>query len=487
MKKVFLALSLLFLLLIIIIFLKAFTWSSKQVSPKEVILIEPGEESIQRLQKSITFKTISFEDSTLVDTGAFNNFHSFLKEAFPSVYKHLLVEKIEGKNLLFYWKGSRQDLKPILILAHQDVVPVENEDSWEEPPFSGSIKDGYIWGRGALDDKSSILGILEATEMLLKNNFKPERSIYFAFGWDEEKGGRQGAKVIAENLIKRNIQFEYILDEGGVIISGAMPGVNQPVAVVGVAEKGYLSLALTVQSVGGHSSMPPAHTAIGKLSRAIHKIEDSPFPGKIAGATGYLFDYVGPKMNFGYKIIFANQWLFSPIIKKILASSPSTNATIRTTTATTIFQSGTKDNVLPSHARAVVNFRIIPGETREMVIQRIKEIIEDSSISVKALPFSSDPSFISSPESPSFITIQKTIKEVYPNVIVAPYLVLAATDSRHYSALSSNIYRFFPATLEKKDLDRIHGANERIEVENYKKVINFYFYLIKNSMNIPSK
>ena len=330
--------------------------------------------------------------------------------------------------------------------------------------------------------KSSLMAILEAVEALLKDGFRPRRTVFLAFGHDEEIGGLNGARKTADLLRSRNIQPEYVLDEGGLIAKNIIPGVSGPVALVGIAEKGYISLELTVKTEGGHSSMPAKHTALGILSKAIAKLEENPFPANMSYSAQF-FRYVGPKMPFMRKIIFANLWLFNPLVKNILSKSPEMNAGIRTTTAATMFNAGIKENVLPIQATAVVNFRIMPGEDVGSVVNHVKRIIDDLDVQIRPTDFSSEPSPVSDIYSKSYEIFRNTIHQVVSDkdLIVAPYLFVAATDSRYFTGLSDNVYRFLPTKFYPKDLKRIHGTNERISIEDYARAVKFYYQLIRNS------
>lgn len=369
-------------------------------------------------------------------------------------------------------------------MAHQDVVPVEpgTEGGWEQPPFEGRIAGGYIWGRGAMDDKSGVLGILEAVEMLVVQGFQPTRTVYLAFGHDEEVGGSEGAVKIAELLRSRNVELEYVLDEGLAITDGIVPDIARPVALIGIAEKGFVSLELSVEVEGGHSSMPPPQSAIGILSTAINRLEKNPMPASIEGVEREMFNYLGPEMPFGKRMAIANLWLFKPMVQRTLSASPSTNASIRTTTAATIIEAGLKENVLPSKARAVLNFRILPGDRIEGVAAHVRETINDPRVQINRFGTTfNEPSAISSANSMGFQLIQRTIRGLLPEAVVAPALMLGATDSRHYAKLTNNIYRFSPQRLRPDDVRRFHGTNERISVADYARCVRFYYYLIKDS------
>jgi carboxypeptidase PM20D1 len=438
-----------------------------------------------RLSEAIQFKTVSYQESSESGAAEFARFHVFLASSFPAVHARLTKELVGAHSLLYTWKGRDEKLKPILLMGHIDVVPADSatEKSWSYPSFSGRIADSYIWGRGAMDDKVSVLGILEAAEYLLKNGFQPQRTIYFAFGHDEEIGGENGAAKIAELLRSRRIELDYVLDEGGNIVEGIIPDVIAPVALIGIAEKGYLSLELKIETPGGHASIPPAHTAIGTLSSAIDKLERSPFPSRLSQPVRQMFDFLGPEMPWPKRIALANLWLFDPFIRNQMAKSALTNAAIRTTQAVTVVNAGIKENVLPSNARAIVNVRILPGDTIAQVIDRIRQVIGNAEIKIAPLAIQSEPSPVSDTESDAFKLLHRTIRQVAPGVLVAPSLLVATTDSRHYAKLTRNIFRFLPITLGPDDARRFHGINERISLDDYERCVRFYAQLMQGDSN----
>ena len=339
----------------------------------------------------------------------------------------------------------------------------------------------YLYGRGTLDDKMGMMGLLESVDYLLKSNFQPERTLLLAFGQDEETSGKLGAQTIAAALKKRGVSLEYILDEGGVIKPEGVAGINKPVALIGISEKGYMSLELTAIGKGGHSSMPPAQTSIGMVAEAVSKLEHNPFPARLNGGMDQLLSYLASEAPFSKRIILANQWLFGPVIERSIAETKSGSATLRTTTAPTIFRAGAKDNVLPIDAVATVNFRILPGDTVEGVISRVKEVIDNDSITVSILGKGNNPAPMASTENMGFQTINKTIKSVFPEVVVAPFVMLGATDSKFYAALTPSIYKFSPIPLSDAQSAGVHGTNERISIKDYKNIIWFYVTLIRNS------
>lgn len=488
MKKIISGVAVTFFLLLVVLFVRTskFTVEHIKVPPCTERSLNRDMVS-QRLAVALRFKTISHQTLEKSQTEQFRLFHGYLETAFPRLHKSLTKEIINDYGLLYTWEGTEKDLKPVLLLAHQDVVPAnsETEDDWTHPPFGGVIADGYIWGRGALDMKCTLTGILEAIESSLIDGFQPRRTILLGFGHDEEIGGEKGACEIALLLKERNIQPAFVLDEGGIIASGLIPGATLPVALIGIAEKGYMSLELTVKGTGGHSSMPPKHTAVGVLSKAITDIENNPFPENFK-YTSEFFNQVGPGLPFFQRLIFANLWLFEPLIKPVLTASPEMNAAIRTTFAATMFTSGIKENVLPTNARAIINVRILPGDDISDIITHMSKSIDNPGVKIKQVGNADMPTPVSNSESKSYQFIKQTIHQVYAadNVIVSPYIVTACTDSRHYSILTENVYRFQPVVYHPGDPQRIHGINERIAVENYMNAVRFYYQLIQNSSDI---
>lgn len=473
------------IVLLAVLLVNTFRSSSKQLTdvlPPPAVSV--GDSAVHRLVKALQLRTVSYTDYSLTDTTQFEKFLALLQQSFPRIHHQLKRETFNRYGLLYEWKGSNSALKPILLMGHYDVVPViqGTQQRWKRPPFAGLVEDGFLYGRGTLDDKSSVMAQLEAVEWLLSTGFRPERTIMLAYGQDEEVTGFRGAQTIAAELERRNVRLEYVLDEGGVLKTDGIPGLSKPVALIGIGEKGYASLELTTVSKGGHSSMPPKQTSIGLVAEAVSKLEKNPFPARLDAGLDQMFTYIGPEMPFGQRIVFANQWLFAPLITRIMAQSNSGNATLRTTTAPTIFQAGVKDNVLPIDATATINFRILPGETVESVTERVKEVIDDNRIEIKVLrKFVSQPSPVSDPNALGFERIHQTIKGIFPETIVTPYLTLGGTDSRFYARVCPQIFRFSPTPMNDVDTQRIHGTNERIRIKDYQNMIRFYATLIRNS------
>ncbi|MBD2859482.1 M20/M25/M40 family metallo-hydrolase [Spongiibacter sp. KMU-158] len=437
-----------------------------------------ADELAEGLASAVRFPTVSNADFSLVNRQAFADFQQFLAQRFPLVFSQLKPQRIKDDTLLLTWEGSDASAQPIILLSHQDVVPVipGTEAEWTYPPFAGVVADGYIWGRGTADDKAGVMGILEAAERALQEGYMPPRKIYFAFGHDEEVGGA-GAIAVAELLEARGERLAFLLDEGGIIAKDMIPGLNARVALIGPGEKGYVSLELSARGDGGHSSMPPRHSAAGVIARAVKRLEDHPFPADL-GLTVEFFQFLGNELSFFQKVLLANEWLFGPLIEKIMSQIPALNAGMRTTTAVTMLQGSVKDNVLPITASAVVNFRILPGETIATVIDQVKAIIDDEQVSVAEYGFGSNPSQLSSTDSVGFKVLADVIQDVDPAVIVTPRLVVAATDARHFDKVSDASFRFMGVELGPRELKGIHGTDERVSVASYAQAVDIYYRLI---------
>jgi carboxypeptidase PM20D1 len=419
------------------------------VTPVEVPI--DLEAAAARLAGALQFETVSFQDRSSMDAGAFLELHSYLETSFPRVHAALQRETVAELSLLYTWPGADPAVKPALLLAHQDVVPVEEQglDDWSIAPFAGELRDGFVGGRGALDDKCGLFGILEAVELLLEQGFVPERTHYLAFGHDEEVGGVEGAAVIAELLESRGVEIEYLIDEGGMFLEGLAPGVSGPVAAIGIAEKGYLSVELTVESPGGHSSNPPPETSVTILANAIHRLSENPFEARMTDPGREFLIRIAPRLPFLQRMAIANLWLTEPMVTRTTESDRVASASVRTTMAPTIFNAGVKDNVLPKRARAVVNLRILPGDTVAGVLEHLERVVDDDRVSLVPAGFGQEPSAVSSFSTTAYRGLERSIRRALPreDLIVTPFLLLGGTDSRHYTSLTDQVYRFRGLTL----------------------------------------
>ncbi len=454
-------------------------------APVEIQLDRPG--AAARLSQAIRIKTNSAALNTEneEEEAAFGKLHELLRRDFKVAHKALKRETVNRHSLLYTWPGADQSLKPILFAAHMDIVPVEQNtaDKWTNKPFSGAIdEEGMIWGRGALDDKLSVLGLLEAVEFLLDQDFVPRRTIYLAFGHDEELEGEFGANAIATLLQRRGQSLEYVLDEGSIIGKGFVDGVDKPVAMIGVAEKGYLSVELTARAEGGHSSVPPEETAIGRLARALDRLRNNPLPAEIRPPVSDMLEALASEMPTFQRVAMRNQWLFGGLVTSLLTGAPTSNAMVRTTTAPTKIGGGFKDNVLPQTATATVNFRILPEDSIESVVRHVERVVADDMVEIEPIEKSaSQPVKPSDIDSESYRVVARTAREIFPEAVVAPALVIAATDSRHYRIVTDNIFRFLPVTLDADRLSGMHGNGERLEIASYERLIAFYIQLMRNS------
>ncbi|MDX2312917.1 MAG: M20 family peptidase [Gammaproteobacteria bacterium] len=448
-------------------------------SPME-ITIDAGEVA-QRLAHAVRYRTISNEADPAFNEAAFRGLHEFVEDAFPQVHKALKREVVADFSLLYTWMGSDPSLKPILLSAHMDVVPVEpgTERSWTHPPFAGVVADGFVWGRGTLDMKASMMGVLEAVEYLLAHIVTPKRTIYLAFGHDEEIGGNGGAAKIANLLQSRNVKLDFSLDEGLVVTEGILPGIPKPVALIGIAEKGLVTLKLSARGPGGHGSMPPSNSAVGQLGRALARIEDDPMEADMRPPVIDMFNAVISEMPLSMRLVFGNRWLLKPLILNRLSKQPATNALVRSTLAVTIVKAGVKPNVIPQKAEALINVRLIPGDTVASVIRHLKYVIDDQDVEITIAPGTRlEASPISDTNSSGYQDLVSTAHQVFPDALVAPGLLVGTTDTRHYLEMAENSFRFLPLRIKPDDLRRFHGTNERIAITNYKEVIRFYIQLL---------
>lgn len=441
-----------------------------------------------KLAGAIRFQTVSSHDDASLNAGEFQKLHAHLQQRFPLVHAKLKRELVGDLTLLYTWPGSDANARPIAMLAHQDVVPIApgTEAKWQSAPFSGELKDGYVWGRGAWDDKANLVAQLEAVEMLLASGFQPRQTVYLVFGADEEVGGLRGAAQVVKLLEQRKVRLDFVIDEGLLITEGIMPGLQQPTALIGIAEKGFLSVVMKVPATPGHSSMPPPKgtSAIGMMSAALRRLDDEQLPGGLRGVAREMFETIAPEMSGFQRVALSNLWLFGPLVQAQLEKGASTNAMLRTTTALTIVNAGNKDNVIPGEAQATVNFRLLPGDTMQSVMQHVRSKTGER-FELMALPGAADPSPVSPTQSASYQALNRTVRSVFPGTLVAPGLMIAATDSRHFAAVSDHIYRFSPVRAKPEDLARFHGTNERIAESNLGELVRFYHQLLRN-LNAPS-
>lgn len=485
MKRIFLALGLALVALLAVMVVRTLRIPAPPLPPSAVtvVAIDPSA-GAERLGGAVRFPTVSYTSGGTIDTAAFLGFHEFLASSFPLVHSSLRRETISGLSLLYTWPGADSTLPAVVLMGHMDVVPVPetNLAEWTHAPFAGDVADGFVWGRGTLDDKTTVLAILEAIEGLLAEGHRPPRTVYLSFGHDEEVGGRFGARAIVAELVRRGVEPAMVLDEGGFLANAVIPGLPHRAAIVGIAEKGYLSLRLRSRAAGGHSSMPTGRTAIGALSRAIAALEADPFPSVLDGPTRGTLEAMAPYSSFGTRLALANLWLTAPLVRRKIAGNPLGAALLHTTTAPTMLSAGIKDNVLPPEATAVVNFRIRPGETVGGTAERVRRVIADTMVTVEALDsVGVDPSPVSDVKSPAYRLIEATIRGMVPGetLPVLPYLVMGGTDAKYWGAHSDRVFRFLAVPLGEGDQSRIHGVNERVALADYAMSVDFFVRLLR--------
>ncbi|MBC8057270.1 MAG: M20 family peptidase, partial [Rhizobiales bacterium] len=443
-----------------------------------------------RLGAAVRLKTIASRDEPQASAAEFIALHTLLQSSFPKAHTVLQREVVGNYGLVYTWPGTDRQAPGIGLMAHQDVVPVApgTEGDWQQPPFSGAVEGGFVWGRGAWDDKGNLMSMMEAVELLAASGFKPRQTIYLIFGHDEEVGGLRGAAQVARLFKERGIRLQFVLDEGLLITDGLLAGLTKPAALIGVAEKGYLSVQLTASAAPGHSSMPPPQaeaSAIGMLSAALARLEDKQMPLAVRGLSAEMFETLAPEMNGLNRVFLSNMWLFRPVIEQQLKKVASTNATLRTTTALTVFNAGNADNVMPGRASATVNFRLLPGDTSDAVVAHAEQVVGNPAVKLEKLAGFSEASKVAATDAPGFQLINKTLRQLHPDVIVAPGLMIAATDSRHFDGVADSVYKFSPVRAKPDDLKRFHGTNERISIANHVELIQFYHQLIANSAPAP--
>ena len=465
------------LILVVVILVRTLRFVPKkqnEVTP-ETINVD-GDKATRDLAEMIKCKTISHRNPEEDDESEFLKFEKLLPQLFPKVFATCSFEKVGNRGLLLRWKGKSPD-SPSVFMSHYDVVSVEAAD-WQKPAFDGILEDGFLWGRGTLDTKGTLNGILQAAEALISEGFVPNNDVYFAFGGNEEVSG-DGSYGIVQLFKERGITPGLVLDEGGAVCTGVFPGVKKPIALIGTGEKGQLNIQYTVKGGGGHSSSPKANSPVIRLSRACLNVEKSSFKYTLSSPTAQLFDTAGRHSNFLYRMIFANQWIFGGVlgIYSKLAGGEF-NAIVRTTTAFTQMSGSKGQNVIPAVATMVSNHRIIPGENVESVVAHVTKAVNDENVKVSVIN-GVDPSVISRTDCEAYERVRSTVAETWQGTIVTPYLMVAGSDSRHWGEISDKVYRFSAMALSKEERGMIHGNDERIPVETIVRTVEFFARIIK--------
>ena len=451
---------------------------SGNLSPAD---LEPFKGVEQKLAALVRVPTVSRFEEDQEDDAVFRSFPDELERCFPSLGKRLRRDLIGNRAILYEWTGSDPSLAPLLLTAHYDVVP-PGETEWTRPPFSGDVENGYVWGRGSQDTKVTMVGALAAVERLLAENYSPKRTVYVALGGDEEVGGLRGAGSIGRVLEERGVRASFLVDEGGIVEDGMLSFADRPLALVGIAEKGYLDVEITARGAAGHASMPPRSTASGTLARAVARLESHPFPARLTYTIKSFLADLSPYVPFAYRLLFRNASLTAPLVKAALSASPTTNALIRTTQAATMLSGSDKENVLPDVARAIINVRILPGRSVAGVLSRMSDIVKRDGVSVRSAHEGHNVEPL--PESPTdhegYRAVRSALAAAHPEAATVPFLFSAGTDTKHYKNAAQALYRISPIRQTPEDMKGIHGCNERISIENVRRCALFYYTLIKS-------
>ncbi|AEC01470.1 M20/M25/M40 family metallo-hydrolase [Parasphaerochaeta coccoides] len=433
--------------------------------------------AVEKLRHILCIPSVSSPDPDKMPWDAFEAIHEALSRDYPHVHAKMTVTKMDG-SLIFHMKGTDPSILPALLLSHLDVVPAGNEKLWIHPPFAGEIADGYVWGRGSFDIKEQVTAIMEAWEILLEGGFVPARSWYIAFGCDEEISGHHGAQRISQMFAEKKLRFSLVLDEGGAVVENYMPGLSRPVAAVGIAEKGFLNVTLSTQRDGGHSSTPRNPSAVGVIARAVERLDFHKDHHHWTNPVVSMLRILGLQSSFPYSFLFINNRIFRPLLTYVFSHSPGTDALIRTTHAATMFTGSQAANVIPPSTSAVINYRLLPGDTKGKILERIRRRIADDSIILDTDNYS-PPTTISPVDGDAFRTLQDAISRVFPDAAITPYLAQGAADARYYQVVSDAIYRFTPVQLDTSEVSRMHNYDERLSVENMEKAVCFFLDLIQ--------
>ncbi|MBI1199608.1 MAG: M20 family peptidase [Phenylobacterium sp.] len=435
----------------------------------------------QHLSQAVQIPTVRHQNRADDDDAQWTRLHEFLQATYPAAHAAMTYDELTSRSLVYTWPGSDPSLAPIVLMAHQDVVPVTpgTEGDWKHPPFSGAIAEDAVWGRGSIDDKGSLIGIFEAIETLADAGFKPKRTVIVVSGGDEEVIG-QGARAAADHLKAKGVKAEFVVDEGLAVLADN-PVTGGRLAVIGTAEKGYGTLKVVAKAAGGHSSAPPADGGgVVTLAKAIQAIAEKPFPMAFRGPGAAMIETVAPQAPLPVRMAVANKWLMGGVLVGQAAKSPAGAALLHTTIAPTMLQGSPKENVLPQDATAWINYRIAPGDTSETVMARAKAAVGDLPVELAWDRPPNEPSPVSSTSSWGWKVLAATAGAV-ADAPVAPSLVTAGTDSRFLAPVAKDVYRFQPVEFAMKDIEMVHGTNEHMTLKNLENMVQFYARLIETA------
>ena len=459
-----------------ILLLRTLTFRPKPLSPIERTEHDlDSEAAIEALSALVRCRTVSRRDPLLEEDAEFSRLISLLGELYPHVHAACQCLRFRGRGLLLRLAG-REPGEATVLMAHYDVVPAE-EEGWLYPPFEAVREGGRIFGRGTLDTKATLNAILFSADTLLGAGFRPCHDVYFAFSGSEEISGC-GMPEIVSYFEKEGIKIGLVLDEGGAVVEGAFPGVSCPTAMIGTAEKGFLDLEYRVTSRGGHASAPKRHTPVTRLASACARVAAHPARARISPPVAEMLTTLGPYASFPYRLLFANLWLFKPLLFLLgRLRGGELDALFRTTVAFTQMAGSEASNVLPSEATMVSNIRLAPGDTVEGTIKRLAHVIGDGEVTLRPLG-GMDPGRISRTDSEGYLRTVRAVRAVWPEAIPTPYLMLQCSDSRHFSRISDCVFRFSAMALTGEERATIHGKNECIREEAVADSVRFYLHLL---------
>ena len=465
------------LVFVVVILARTFMFTPKSEAKREVEEVEfDRAAAVKSLAELVKCKTVSYYDHALEDDAEFEKLIGKLPELFPNVTAKCTLTRLPDRALLYRWEGKGKG-DPAVLMAHYDVVPVE-EENWLKPPFDAVIEDGVMWGRGTLDTKVTFNGILSAAENLIKQGFTPENDVYFAFSGGEEING-EGAVNIVNYFKEQGITPELVLDEGGAVVENVFPGVKERCGLIGIAEKGMINLRFSFSGEGGHASAPAPHTPVGRLALACTKLESHPFKAHFTKPVLEMFDTLGRRSTFLYRMIFANLWCFKWVLDLICKKSGGElNALVRTTVAFTQMEGSKAPNVIPPNASMVANLRLNPEDSVSGAIEYIKKTVGDEAIVLTDM-HSMEPSRISRTDCEGWQRVSRAVADTWKGAVVAPYLMVQCSDSRHYGAISDRVYRFSAMDLTAEERRTIHGNNERIRLETAESAVEFFIRVMK--------
>ena len=446
----------------------------EKIEAEEITLDE--DKIVRDMVAMIRCKTVSNRDDSLVDWSEYEKFEAEIRMRFPKLFEVARFEKVGKTGLLFYIKGQSSSA-PSVCMAHYDVVPVE-EEGWSKPAFEGIIEDNLIWGRGTLDTKGTLCGVLEATEKLLLEGYVPKNDLYLAFSGEEEIDG-DSCKEIVAYLDGHGVKPVIVLDEGGAVVEKVFPGVERECALIGIAEKGSVSVDFSMESNGGHASTPPVKTVMGQLSRAVVAIEKHSFKKQMTKPVKQMFDVLGRESNFLFRMIFANLWCFGPVLDLYgRLCGGEINALLRTTVAVTRMEGSKAYNVMPPKGSMGLNMRLLGDDTVESAVAYLNKTIKNDNIKATVVS-GMNPSIVSDTACLEYAKLKEAIHMTWPEAVVSPYLMMACSDSRHYCRITDHVYRFSAMKLSKEERGMIHGNDERIPIPTLIKTVEFYVRLLK--------